>query len=106
MIYRIKLWLVAFSGNILYWLYSLSNSEQEYVDLIYSTAVSSFSEEYLASDDFMELSKRDAVVQIYYFSLLYSHNLFKKPDAYNEVFSRITKECLRKYEWHKNIKDL
>jgi hypothetical protein len=106
MIYRFKLWFVAFSGGILYWLYSLSNSEQEYVDLIYSTAVSSFCEEYLSNDDFMQLPKPDALTQIYYFSLLYSHNLFNKPDAYNEVFSRITKECLRKYDWHEKIRGL
>ena len=106
MIYRFKLWLVAFSGNLLYWLYSLSGSEQEYIDLIYSTAVSSFSEDCLSSDDFMNLPRSEAVVQIYYFSLLYSHNLYKIPDAYNKVFSRITKECLRKYDWHKNTKGL
>jgi hypothetical protein len=106
MIYRIKLWFVALIGQFLYWTYSLSESEQEYVDLVYSTAVQNFSEEYLSNEDFMSLSKYEAVVQIYYFSLLYSHNLFKVPEAYDKVFSKITKECLRKYNWHKNIKDL
>jgi len=106
MMFKFKLWLIAKVGWLIYSIYKIFGAEEEYFATICQTAVQIFCEDFISDDKFLDLSEYEAIVQIYQFSFLYCHNLFHVTGAYEEAFSKISKECIRKYKWHKNTKGL
>ena len=106
MMFKIKLWIIAKIGWLVYFIYKVLGLEKEYFSTICQTAVQIFCEDFISDDKFLDLSDYEAIIQIYHFSLLYCHNLFHVNEAYEDAFFKISKECIRKYKWHKNTKGL